>query len=176
MPANPKKIKNDIKKKTGRTSKPKRDTPHKVTEANKALVMSLAEDGLSLDQIRYYIRDSHDLPISLCTLQEHYDDEYRSGVANLTQKVGASMIKVASSGKIHPATVAAGQFVLRSKSGWKEEPAVSKIEVTGEDGKPIDHKHTIDVSKTVGDLFATIAASKTSGSHESDKLAEDSEG
>lgn len=175
MPPNSKKIKKAIKEKTGRATKPKKDSPHKPTDENRAKVLSLAEDGLSLEQIRYYIHDSHGLPISSCTLQEYYDNEYRAGVANMTQKVAANMIRIASKGS-NGASVSAGQYVLGCKSGWKVEQPTSKIEVTGEDGKPIKHDHTIDVSKEVGDLFATIAAGKASGSDQGDKLAEDSEG
>lgn len=141
----------------------KQNNPFKPTEEQRALVFSLAQDGLSLEQIRYYIVDVNEKPIAMDTFRKYFQDNYQRGVAEVSQRVGASLVKIATSGKIHPATVRAAEIFLRCKSAWKEDAIDQRIELTGKDGGPVKHDHTIEAGERLAGILAGIRRAKAEG-------------
>lgn len=177
MPKNPKRIQDEIDRKTGGKGKKSPGKKFVPTDAQRKLVKDLASDGLSQDQVRYYIRDESELPISLDTFRDHFDVEWMLGSNEVARAVGKNMIDIASKNKGMPGVVAANN-VMSTKfkaHGWSNREDVTKIEVSGKDGDAIKVDHSIDVSREVAELFASHAGTKAASDQTDPGLAQESE-
>ena len=121
---------------------------HKPTPETTAQARTLAGLGVPQEDICRLIG------VSLPTLHRHYRAALDIGMAQANATVSKRLFDMT-------ATVpAAAMFWCKTRMGWKEKAA---IEVTGEDGAPISHRHTLDAEGAIGRLLEQLAAAKATG-------------
>ena len=99
---------------------------HKPTELGRKIVQALSGYGLKHQDIA-----SHpDVSVSLPTLSKYYRAELKVGNSQALGKIGESLFNKAIGGD-----TASLIFLAKCRLGFKE---VTRVENTGEDGKPID--------------------------------------
>ena len=121
---------------------------HQPTETTRAKVRELSGRGLAQADIGRLVG------LSVPTLHRHYRDELDSGMAEANSTVAGHLYRMAET------VPAAAIFWLKCRAGWKEKAA---IELTGEDGAPVAHHHTLSAESAIGALLEQLAASKATG-------------
>ena len=117
------------------TGKPKGAPPHIPTDQNRALIKALTGYGIPVDEIGRYVG------LHPATIRKHYAEERATGTAHANAKVAESLFQAATSKELTSMRVTACIFWLKTRARWRE---VSRHELTGKDGGPIQH---YDLSK-----------------------------
>lgn len=108
--------------------------PHVPTQENRDKVRTLAKTFPA--HARHYI--ARLIGVSVSTLDKHYGDDMELGRAEMLAAVGAQVVNRAmDASKVDSAKgdLDAQKFILARLGGWS-----TKLEVTGKDGGPIQHK------------------------------------
>jgi len=71
------------------------------------------------------------------TLRKHFRSEIDNGLAEANAQVGATLFKMATSGKVVAATI----FWAKTRMGYRE---IDRHEITGADGGPVDVRNIPD--------------------------------
>jgi hypothetical protein len=119
-------------KKKPKPPKPKKPIgrpPHAVTDYTRKQVRMAMALGLTQDEAALV------MGISLRSLKNHYAEDIKRGAVDLIFDVGSNVAMVAKDPN-HKDFMKAATLVLKARAKWAE---TTKTEVTGKDGKPIEH-------------------------------------
>lgn len=123
------------------------------TQAEREDVARFAGLGIPQKQIARLVRDG----IHVDTLREHFEVELELGKARANVTVGSTLFEKCLSGD-----TTALIWWTKTQMGWKD---TTKVQLTGEDGGPVQLQQTLDVSKLSTGALAEIMAAKDAAEH-----------
>ena len=130
---------------------------HVPTEESRAKVKTMASCGVNLVAIAKH------LGINFRTLRSHYDDEIETAELDKNIEVSKFLFHAASGralsdGATYADCLRAAMFYAKTRMEWSD---VSKHEVTGKDGGPIQSEDVkLDPSKLDNETLANLVAAK----------------
>lgn len=127
--------------------------PFQPTDADRRLVASLAGFGAPHEYIAsQVINPQTGKPLTAKTLRAHFRAELDTAKDKTNALVAQALFKQATgTGK---GAVTAAIFWLKTQAGWKETP--KRIELTGEDGGPVEQRTTVVDEKQVAAAVAKL--------------------
>ena len=127
--------------------------PFQPTDTDRRLVASLAGIGAPHEYIAsQVINPQTGKPLTAKTLRAHFRAELDNAKDKTNALVAQALFKQATgTGK---GAVTAAIFWLKTRAGWKETP--KRIELTGEDGGPVEQRTTVVDEKQVAAAVAKL--------------------
>ncbi|MCY1226505.1 hypothetical protein D9M68_643120 [compost metagenome] len=127
--------------------------PFQPTDADRRLVASLAGFGAPHEYIAsQVINPQTGKPLTAKTLRARFRSELDNAKDKTNALVAQALFKQATgTGK---GAVTAAIFWLKTQAGWKETP--KRIELTGEDGGPVEQRTTVVDEKQVAAAVAKL--------------------
>lgn len=121
--------------------------PYKVERNEKTAekIRDYARAGITQKHASALLKMSED------SIQKHYGDDWDIGKAEAIYKLGSSVYKRGLRGDN-----AAAFFYLKTQGGWRE---TDRLELTGQDGKPIEVTHRGKLMDSIINMIVTGDAS-----------------
>jgi hypothetical protein len=114
---------------------------YEPTEKDQRIVEAMAGCGMRQDSIARTLR------IDAKTLRKHFRGELDTSADKANAQVGATLFRLATSGRCPAATI----FWMKSKLGWKDTSRFEYVGQRGEELVPVESARA---------LLATVAASR----------------
>ena len=117
---------------------------YEPTSEQRKTVKALSGFGVPQDAIAAYVG------IDPKTMRKHFRDELDRGSVEATAKVAQTLFHLSTVEK----NVASVIFWMKARAGWREK---TNVEVTGPDGRPVQHE-TVDLRAPIAELLRSARA------------------